>query len=87
MAVAAAERRRRRGGDGLFEYRDSSGWTSVRSEDVNGYVKAALGTEYTAKDFRTWSATVLVATTLATSGPIPTTRTAHTARIRDASGW
>jgi DNA topoisomerase IB len=40
----------------------------VRSEDINEYVKKASGGDFTAKDFRTWSATVLAAIALAVSG-------------------
>ena len=41
----------------------------MRSDEVNGYLRDASGGEMTAKDFRTWHATVLAATELATAGP------------------
>jgi hypothetical protein len=36
----------------------------VCSADVNGYLRALTGEDYTAKDFRTWSGTVLAALAL-----------------------
>jgi DNA topoisomerase-1 len=36
----------------------------VTSDDVNDYIRAAAGDEFTAKDFRTWTGTVLAAWTL-----------------------
>jgi DNA topoisomerase IB len=41
----------------------------VKSADINEYVKEAAGEEFSAKDFRTWSGTVLAAVALAVSGP------------------
>jgi DNA topoisomerase-1 len=47
-------------GQRLFEYVDADGSTRpVRSEDVNAYLREAAGAPVSAKDFRTWAATVL----------------------------
>lgn len=62
-------RRRRRRAERLFGYWDGREWRDVRSDEVNGYLRDASGGEMTAKDFRTWHATVLAATELATVGP------------------
>ncbi|MCG5440183.1 DNA topoisomerase IB [Micromonospora sp. NPDC007208] len=62
-------RRRRRQAERLFGYWDGREWRDVRSDEVNGYLRDASGGEMTAKDFRTWHATVLAATELATAGP------------------
>ncbi|MGC4834402.1 DNA topoisomerase IB [Micromonospora vinacea] len=62
-------RRRRRQAERLFGYWDGREWRDVRSDEVNGYLRDASGGEMTAKDFRTWHATVLAATELATVGP------------------
>ncbi|MDW5322396.1 DNA topoisomerase IB [Plantactinospora sp. KLBMP9567] len=62
-------RRRRRGRDRLFGYWARRRWWDVRAEDVNEYLREASGTDMTAKDFRTWHATVLAATRLAAAGP------------------
>ncbi|MFC4122532.1 DNA topoisomerase IB [Nonomuraea zeae] len=51
----------------LLRYRDKSGWSDVRSEDINDYLRELIGCEVTAKDFRTWHATVLAAVGLAVS--------------------
>lgn len=59
-------KRRKGGGRELLAYRaDDGGWTDVRSEDINAELKELTGAELSAKDFRTWNATVLAATLLA----------------------
>lgn len=60
---------RRAGGDELLAYRDGRDWHDVTSADINEHLKAVLGDEYSAKDFRTWHATVLAAVGLAVSAP------------------
>ncbi len=57
--------KRRRSGEQLLAYREGSSWVEVHSDDVNAYIKAHSGGEFTAKDFRTWNATVLGAVALA----------------------
>jgi DNA topoisomerase I len=53
-------------GQELFQYlTDSGDWHDVDSADVNDYLHEIAGEEFTAKDFRTWSGTVLAATALA----------------------
>jgi DNA topoisomerase-1 len=52
-------------GQDLFQYLDDDGEQhTVGSADVNDYLRAITGEEYTAKDFRTWSGTVLAALAL-----------------------
>jgi DNA topoisomerase-1 len=47
-------------GQNLFEYRDDDGNVCpVTSTDVNAYIREAMGDEFTAKDFRTWGASVI----------------------------
>ena len=67
VVVAAVEiMRRRRGTDlRLLSYKDGRSWRSVLPALVNEYVRASTGLEATAKDFRTWHATVLAAAALA----------------------
>jgi DNA topoisomerase I len=60
-------RGRRGGGHELLAYRNGRAWRDVRSTDINEYIKAVLGEEHSAKDFRTWNATVLAAVVLAAS--------------------
>lgn len=66
--VVRALRRRRAGGPQLLAYRQGRRWHTVRSEEINEYLKAQIGEQYSAKDFRTWNATVLAAVSLAADG-------------------
>ena len=55
-------------GHELFQYLDDEGQTrAIDSSDVNDYVHDVSGESFTAKDFRTWAGTVLVAQALAES--------------------
>ncbi len=64
LAVVAALKRRRSGSQ-LLAYREGDGWVEVRAEEVNAYIKRYSAGEFTAKDFRTWNATILAAVALA----------------------
>ncbi len=49
-------------GQRLFQYIDDDGQRrSVESADVNAYIRAAIGEEFSAKDFRTWAGTLAAA--------------------------
>jgi DNA topoisomerase I len=61
LAVIRALRRRRGGDQQLLAYREGRRWTPVRSDDINEYIKRDLGEQFSAKDFRTWNATVMAA--------------------------
>jgi DNA topoisomerase-1 len=57
------------GGSKLFQYVGEDGRRRpVSPRDVNEYIKAAAGAEFSAKDFRTWGGTLLAATELAEIG-------------------
>jgi DNA topoisomerase IB len=59
-------RRRRSGEDNrLLSYKNGRSWRSLLPDLVNNYVRASTGLDSTAKDFRTWHATVLAAAALA----------------------
>jgi DNA topoisomerase-1 len=59
-------------GQKLFQYVDENGRRrSVNSADVNAYLKDITGEDFTAKDFRTWSGTILAAATLRDMGAVP----------------
>ena len=63
--AAIVKRVRELPGQELFQYVDDNGETrSVDSADVNEYLKAIAGEEFTSKDFRTWAGTVLAAEAL-----------------------
>jgi DNA topoisomerase I len=52
-------------GQELFQFIDEEGRRqNVNSADVNSYLREVTGTDFTAKDFRTWFGTVLAATAL-----------------------
>ncbi len=49
-------------GQRLFQYVDDDGKPqAVDSDDVNEYLRSAMGEDFSAKDFRTWAGTVLAA--------------------------
>src|SRR5919202_3803544 len=78
-------KRRRGGGPELLAYLDADGgWHDVRSQDINLYVKEATGADFSAKDFRTWTATVLAALALAVSGPAAGSKTSRKRAITRA---
>ena len=59
-------------GQKLFKYLDEDGkLRSVTSSDVNAYLRAASGRRISAKDFRTWSGTLICAVALAKEPPPP----------------
>jgi DNA topoisomerase I len=77
VAVVRALRRRRSGGPQLLAYRVRGRWHPVRSEEINDYLKESLGEEFSAKDFRTWNATVMAAVSLAADGQDGDSKTAR----------
>jgi DNA topoisomerase IB len=83
LEILAALKRRRGGGSELLAYREGRRWVDVRSDDVNEYVKATTAEGHSAKDFRTWNATVLAAVALAGHGR-PEAKTARKRAIRTA---
>ena len=64
-------------GQELFHYHDDDGTRrAVDSGDVNDYLRELTDEEVTAKDFRTWSGTMLAARALREMGPPATEREA-----------
>lgn len=71
-------------GQHLFRYEDATGgWHDIGTADVNSWLKEVGSGEYTAKQFRTWKASVLCARELARELP-PETKGARERVIRDA---
>lgn len=64
LAVLGALKRRRTGSQ-LLAHRTAGNWHELTAEEVNAYLKRKSGGPFTAKDFRTWNATVLAAVALA----------------------
>jgi DNA topoisomerase-1 len=85
------ELKRRRSGTQLLAYREDGHWVELDADEVNRYLKRHTSDDVSAKDFRTWNATVLAAVALAVregerapapaSGPRP--RRTHASRERD----
>ena len=73
IAVVSALKRRRGGGHELLAFRSGRAWIDVRSLDINEFIREIGGAELTAKDFRTWNATVLAAVALAVSAEAAST--------------
>jgi DNA topoisomerase IB len=67
--IVQALKRRRGGGEEILAYKEGRRWVDVKSADINEYVKEAASAEFSAKDFRTWSGTVLASVALAVSAP------------------
>ncbi len=60
-------------GQELFQYVGDDGNThKISSGEVNGYLKAISGEDFTAKDFRTWAGTVMAITRLLEQEPAQT---------------
>jgi DNA topoisomerase I len=75
--LVRALKQRRGGGEELLAYKVGRRWVDVKSADINEYVKDVAGEEFSAKDFRTWSGTVLAAVALAVSDPAHGTKSSR----------
>jgi DNA topoisomerase-1 len=84
LRVLSALKRRRGGGEKLLAHREDGRWREVRADDVNAYIKSAAGGDFSAKDFRTWNATVLAAIALSAHDGTRPSRTARKRAIGDA---
>jgi len=79
-----ADLKRRRAGEQLLAYRENGHWVELAAEEVNDYLKRHSGGDFTAKDFRTFNATVLASVALAVDGEGASTRAARERRVKDA---
>jgi DNA topoisomerase-1 len=81
-AVVMELRRRKGAGDRLLAYwdRGERRWYDVHSGDLNACLREWSGTDVSAKDFRTWHATVLAAVALAVSERVAGARAAERKR-------
>jgi DNA topoisomerase-1 len=74
----------------LFSFQDGDTWRPLRSHEVSSYIATRAGGHFTAKEFRTWNATVLMALLLANADPALTERrrkSAVTAAVRGVADW
>ena len=76
--------RRRRSGDRLLAYQQDRSWVDLGAGDVNSYLAELFEGELTAKDFRTWHATVIAATSLALTDEPGETKASRKRAIRAA---
>ena len=84
--------RRRDDGERLFAYWQAGAWHDVHADDLNAYLRERTDTDLTAKDFRTWHATVLAAVALAVAEPVAAAsrtarRRAVTHAVREVAGY
>ena len=77
LTVVDQLKRRRGGGPELLAYKEGGRWIDVRSSDVNCYLQEVAGIPISAKDFRTWNATILAAVGFALAPPARSERTAR----------
>jgi DNA topoisomerase I len=70
VEVVAALRRRRSGPPELIAFRGARGWTRVHGQDVNNFLRCLSGGPFSAKEYRTWNATVIAATALSARRPV-----------------
>lgn len=77
-------KRRRGGGPELLAYKQGRRWVDLRSSDVNDYLREISGEAFTAKDFRTWNATVLAAVGVAVASRSAATKTSRARAISRA---
>lgn len=76
--------------DTLFCWERGGSWHPLRSHDVSDYIAARAGGHFTAKEFRTWNATVLMALLLANAGAPDTDRARSrviAASVRGVASW
>jgi len=67
----------------LLSMKDKRTWVALQPADINDHIRELFGMEVTAKDFRTWHATVHVASALGSATPA-TSKTARTRTVRQA---
>jgi len=76
--------RGRRSGDRLLAYQQQRHWVDLAAGDVNAYLAELFEGELTAKDFRTWHATVIAATSLALTDEPGETKASRKRAVRAA---
>ena len=67
----------------VLSAREGRRWVPLSAADINEYIRELFGMEVSAKDFRTWHATVHVARWVGAAGPVDTKRK-RTRVVREA---
>jgi DNA topoisomerase I len=76
--------------DTLWSYEQDGSWHVLHSRDVGHYIAARADGHFTAKEFRTWNATVLMGLALANAGPTttqPGRQRTIAASVREVATW
>jgi len=81
VPALASLRRRRSGPPELLAFRDAGTWTRVHGDDVNNFLRYLSEGPFSAKEYRTWNATVIAATALAARRPANERAASGTSRI------
>ena len=91
VKVVTAMKRRRSGDEELLAWKDGDVWVDVKSADINEHLREVTGGDYSAKDFRTWNATVFAAVGLAVSTEAASSPTARkravTRVVKEVAGY
>jgi DNA topoisomerase I len=83
LPTVRALARSENGLDALFAWERAGAWQPIHSHDVSHYIAERAGAHFTAKEFRTWNATVLMALLLAEAGTVESA--VHRTRVINAS--
>ena len=90
-AIDILRRRRSKTDEALLAYKDGRLWRRLEPSIVNDYVRQVTALEVTAKDFRTWHATVMAAVALADSAEPGDTQASRKraigAAVREVAGY
>jgi DNA topoisomerase-1 len=87
VGVLSALARRRAAPEELLVFLGPHGPTRIHREDVNNFLRAESGGPFSAKEYRTWNATVIAAATLASERPPPArARVVASAAVAQALG-
>lgn len=84
ISALDALRRRRDDSPRLLAYRRDGVWADLSASEVNGYLAGLFGGDFTAKDFRTWHATVIAADVLASTDEPGDTAASRKRAVRQA---
>jgi DNA topoisomerase I len=80
LDVLGALKRRRGGPPELLVFRAPHGWSRIHREDVNNFLRREARGPFSAKEYRTWNATVIAAAALAAQRPRPSRAAAVASR-------
>jgi len=90
QATVRALARSDNGLDALFCFEDAAGWRPLHSHDITAYIAENSAGHFTAKEFRTWNATVLMALFLVNATPPGSARAVKSvinASVKGVAEW